>query len=45
MGWNGQVGPWNAFMADMGKALDLDPTPYLIQPPPPMQPHPREQGA
>lgn len=42
---NGQVGPWNAFMADMGKALDLDPTPYLIQPPPPMQPQPQEQGA
>ena len=28
----GMIGPFNAFMADMAKALDIDPTPYLVEP-------------
>lgn len=40
----GQVGPWNAFATDWCKAMDIDPTPYLIPPPPPQEgPSPEEQ--
>lgn len=31
----GQFQPWNAYVTDMMKAMDLDPAPYLIPPPPP----------
>jgi hypothetical protein len=30
----GNVGPWNALMKDYGEAMDLDPSGYLIEPPP-----------
>lgn len=31
----GNVGPWNAYIADWCKANDLDPSQYLLQPPDP----------
>ena len=33
MAMEGNPGPWNAYITDMAKALDLDPTPYLVPPP------------
>ena len=34
----GQVGPYNAYVTDMAKAMDTDATPYLAQPMPPPPP-------
>jgi len=34
----GQVEPMNALLSDWAKSLDIDPTPYLVQPPPPPEP-------
>lgn len=31
---NGQFGPWNAYISDVGKAMDLDVEGYLVQPQP-----------
>lgn len=39
----GNPGPWNAFMDDMGKALDMDASRYEIQPPDPNQPDPEQE--
>lgn len=36
----GQVDPLNALLTDWAKSLDMDPSKYLIQPPPPPQPMP-----
>ena len=36
----GQVEPLNALMSDWARSLDLDPGPYMIQPPPPPEPAP-----
>ena len=44
MAMQGNVQPWNAYAADMAKALDLDPEPYLLQPPEPQEgPTPEQQ--
>lgn len=40
----GVTGPWNAFVQDYSKALDLDAQPYIVQIPPP-QPDPQQQMA
>jgi hypothetical protein len=43
----GVMRPWNAFMKDIGKAMDVDPTEYLVQledfPPPPPEEKPAEK--
>ena len=41
----GNVEPWNAYIRDVAKPLDLDATPYLLQPPDPAQqgPSPEQQ--
>lgn len=43
----GMPGPFNAYITDMMKAMDLDPTPYLVQMPEPGEqgPSPEEQAA
>lgn len=38
----GQVGPVNALISQWCNSLDMDPTPFLIQPPPPPMPVPAE---
>jgi hypothetical protein len=40
----GQVEPFNAYMHEICKAMDIDPRPFLVQPPPPPTgPSPEEQ--
>jgi hypothetical protein len=40
----GNVAPWNAYISDMAKNMDLDPSAYLLQPPPQEQgPSPEQQ--
>ena len=43
----GVTGPFNAYVADYARALDLDPTPYLVElpPPPPPGASPEEMAA
>jgi len=36
----GMVGPYNAFMAEMAKSLEIDPQAFIIQLPPPQTPAP-----
>ena len=44
MALSGNPGPWNAYMKEMSKALDLDSSGFEVQPPPPPQgPSPEEQ--
>ena len=40
----GFVEPWNAYMAEYGKALDMDPRGFLINLPPPPEPDPKQQA-
>lgn len=43
MAMQGQVGPWNAYMEDLCKAMDLDHKRYMLQEPDPNQPSPEQQ--
>lgn len=43
MALGGMVDPWNAFIADLAKNLDINPQPYLLAAPDPNQPSPEEQ--
>lgn len=40
MAMAGNVGPWNAYISEMARALDIDAAAFLLQPPPP----PEQQG-
>lgn len=39
----GKVGPWNAYVRDVARALDIDPEPYMIEPPQPQEQGPSEE--
>ncbi len=39
----GNVGPWNNYVSDIAKNMDLDPSGYLLPEPDPNQPSPEEQ--
>jgi hypothetical protein len=41
----GQVDPMNALLKDWCKSIDIDPAPYMIQPPPPPPPPPGDPSS